>query len=155
MHWARLSACPQELDEITLHNLALVDMDSNPTAGFAKLQFLLQARSRFHLLPLLSARSSRELDPSRPLTRVTPRRPRPDGRPREPPRTRSPRRPPRRPSQTSSSSTANSDTWTLPARPPPRTPCAVCAPIRRPRRRKAPTLEPSPLSSLSLFLQRG
>lgn len=43
----------QELDEITLHNLALIEMDSNPTAGFAKLQFLLQAREQVPLPFLL------------------------------------------------------------------------------------------------------
>lgn len=32
----------EELDPVTLHNLALMNMDANPTAGFEKLQFLLQ-----------------------------------------------------------------------------------------------------------------
>jgi len=32
-----------ELDPVTLHNLALMNMDSQPTEGFAKLQFLLQS----------------------------------------------------------------------------------------------------------------
>lgn len=32
----------QELDPVTLHNQALMNMDENPTQGFEKLQFLLQ-----------------------------------------------------------------------------------------------------------------
>jgi tetratricopeptide repeat protein 30 len=32
----------QELDPVTLHNQALMNMDENPTHGFEKLQFLLQ-----------------------------------------------------------------------------------------------------------------
>lgn len=32
----------EELDHITLHNQALMNMDSQPAAGFHKLQFLLQ-----------------------------------------------------------------------------------------------------------------
>lgn len=31
-----------ELDPITLHNLALMNMEEEPTAGFEKLQFLIQ-----------------------------------------------------------------------------------------------------------------
>jgi len=31
----------QELDPVTLHNIALVNMDIDPTQGFEKLQFLL------------------------------------------------------------------------------------------------------------------
>lgn len=31
-----------ELDAVTLHNQALMNMDQNPTEGFEKLQFLLQ-----------------------------------------------------------------------------------------------------------------
>ena len=33
---------PQELDPVTLHNIALMNMEENPTQGFEKLQFLLQ-----------------------------------------------------------------------------------------------------------------
>lgn len=33
---------PQELDPVTLHNMALMNMEENPTQGFEKLQFLLQ-----------------------------------------------------------------------------------------------------------------
>ena len=33
---------PQELDPVTLHNMALMSMEENPTQGFEKLQFLLQ-----------------------------------------------------------------------------------------------------------------
>lgn len=32
----------EELDAVTLHNQALMNMDSKPTEGFEKLQFLLQ-----------------------------------------------------------------------------------------------------------------
>lgn len=32
----------EELDVVTLHNVALMNMDANATAGFEKLQFLLQ-----------------------------------------------------------------------------------------------------------------
>ena len=32
----------EELDVVTLHNVALMNMDTNATAGFEKLQFLLQ-----------------------------------------------------------------------------------------------------------------
>lgn len=32
----------EELDPVTLHNQALMNMDENPTQGFEKLQFLLQ-----------------------------------------------------------------------------------------------------------------
>ena len=32
----------QELDPVTLHNQALLNMDTQPTQGFEKLQFLLQ-----------------------------------------------------------------------------------------------------------------
>lgn len=32
----------QELDPVTLHNQALMNMEDNPTQGFEKLQFLLQ-----------------------------------------------------------------------------------------------------------------
>ena len=32
----------EELDAVTLHNQALMNMDSDPTQGFEKLQFLLQ-----------------------------------------------------------------------------------------------------------------
>lgn len=32
----------QELDPVTLHNQALMNMDQQPTQGFEKLQFLLQ-----------------------------------------------------------------------------------------------------------------
>jgi hypothetical protein len=32
----------EELDAVTLHNLALMNMDNKPTEGFEKLQFLLQ-----------------------------------------------------------------------------------------------------------------
>lgn len=31
-----------ELDAVTLHNVALMNMDTKPTEGFEKLQFLLQ-----------------------------------------------------------------------------------------------------------------
>jgi len=32
----------QELDPVTLHNQALMNMEDSPTQGFEKLQFLLQ-----------------------------------------------------------------------------------------------------------------
>lgn len=32
----------EELDVVTLHNQALINMDSDPTQGFGKLQFLMQ-----------------------------------------------------------------------------------------------------------------
>lgn len=32
----------EELDVVTLHNVALMNMDNSPTPGFEKLQFLLQ-----------------------------------------------------------------------------------------------------------------
>ncbi len=32
----------QELDAVSLHNQALMNMETNPTSGFEKLQFLLQ-----------------------------------------------------------------------------------------------------------------
>lgn len=32
----------EELDAVTLHNQALMNMEANPAAGFEKLQFLLQ-----------------------------------------------------------------------------------------------------------------
>ncbi len=32
----------QELDPVTLHNQALMNMEESPTAGFEKMQFLLQ-----------------------------------------------------------------------------------------------------------------
>ena len=32
----------EELDAVTLHNQALMNMDSSPTQGFEKLQFLIQ-----------------------------------------------------------------------------------------------------------------
>jgi tetratricopeptide repeat protein 30 len=32
----------QELDQITLHNIAMMNMDDNPSGGFEKLQFLIQ-----------------------------------------------------------------------------------------------------------------
>lgn len=41
-----LSVCDlQELDPVTLHNQALLNMDSKPTEGFEKLAFLLQQPS--------------------------------------------------------------------------------------------------------------
>ena len=36
------SRSEDELDAVTLHNQALMNMDSKPTEGFEKLQFLLQ-----------------------------------------------------------------------------------------------------------------
>lgn len=33
---------PQELDPVTLHNQALMNMDSRPSEGFEKLSFLMQ-----------------------------------------------------------------------------------------------------------------
>ena len=33
----------EELDPVTLHNVALLNMDRNPTDGFHKLNFLLQS----------------------------------------------------------------------------------------------------------------
>ncbi len=40
-----LSCCPvqEELDPVTLHNLALMQMDADPTGGFRKFNFLLQS----------------------------------------------------------------------------------------------------------------
>lgn len=35
----------EELDSVTLHNIALVSMESNPTEGFQKLHYLLQQDS--------------------------------------------------------------------------------------------------------------
>ncbi len=35
----------EELDPVTLHNQALMNMEENPTQGFEKLQFLLQQTS--------------------------------------------------------------------------------------------------------------
>ena len=36
----------QELDQITLHNIAIMNMDDSPSGGFEKLQFLIQ-KDRF------------------------------------------------------------------------------------------------------------
>lgn len=33
----------QEIDQFTLHNIAIMNMDEDPSAGFQKLQFLIQA----------------------------------------------------------------------------------------------------------------
>jgi tetratricopeptide repeat protein 30 len=38
----------EELDPVTLHNTALMNMDSDPTAGFKKFNFLLKVRSFVH-----------------------------------------------------------------------------------------------------------
>uniref|UniRef100_A0A8C6UCN8 Tetratricopeptide repeat protein 30 n=1 Tax=Neogobius melanostomus TaxID=47308 RepID=A0A8C6UCN8_9GOBI len=40
-----VSVCLKELDPVTLHNLALLNMDSKPSEGFEKLAFLLQQPS--------------------------------------------------------------------------------------------------------------
>lgn len=37
--------CVQELDPVTLHNQALLNMDTKPSEGFEKLAFLLQQPS--------------------------------------------------------------------------------------------------------------
>ena len=42
LHHCHTAQLLQELDPVTLHNQALMNMDENPTQGFEKLQFLLQ-----------------------------------------------------------------------------------------------------------------
>ncbi len=41
----------EELDAVSLHNQALMNMDTKATEGFEKMQFLLQQVSKFIIFP--------------------------------------------------------------------------------------------------------